>query len=705
MLAVLLKALKTPPVMMMLMRDGYADRADNAKGLYSGSSALGGDAPARGPQYCQEQLDSLVVHTNDLQGSGQTNEQLEELEKEFLYGTIISVPEGQQPTEAAASKLGDKSLTQDEFSFVIDEQPSLHPELAPAGMQSLIGEHPAVAEESLAIAGSYGLVTESASAALMSGSSVNMPPPCLEGVEMVGSVTGTSMLEPLSLFPSNRTKREYASDPEELILQPNEEEFLFQPAEDVSVASPFTFCPTSGLMWHTSNVPGVGRPRGGGDSSVDGATTDDEEEGGSGSSHPHPDDSGVSDPGDHAEAAAAVLTCELPVSTDTPALPVINLAPQFDDNARVGTYELPDPSETDEVEADPSRSAHHAVVERPSARSPRVRAEGEATGCWSATRQLPHTATSRGGDPSCDDGQGMSVRTEVAQVEPFLTLHMRDVKRELTDFRQFTERTIADQAETNSHHEVALEKTGMHDMETQMSDVKDHLHTLVLHTLFKDRGSDETTSKGAAKGAAKGGASGPSRVPVFGGTRTPLSVGAGSSAHGYMVRDANHRRSVRGGSGRGGGRLTYTSARARYAINPGEHDGYCLSILTVVSVYANVIPVRTVLLSPPTLASWVLPRKSHDTYTAWDAFVALPLMQVTQDDESSSNATTRAVGSVIEALAQLIECEQLQMVEHHPPSMFANPISVGDGLSSYGVLRLDAHGTPSGSSEVGIGWW
>ena len=95
---------------------------------------------------------------------------------------------------------------------------------------------------------------------------------------MAGSVTGTSMLEPLSPFPSNKTKREYASDPEELILQPNEEELLFQPAEDVSVASPFTFCSTSGLIWHASDVPGVGRPRGGGDSSVDGATAGDVEE-------------------------------------------------------------------------------------------------------------------------------------------------------------------------------------------------------------------------------------------------------------------------------------------------------------------------------------------------------------------------------------------------------------------------------------------
>ena len=264
-------------------------------------------------------------------------------------------------------------------------------------------------------------------------------------------------------------------------------------------------------------------------------------------------------------------------------------------------------------------------------------------------------------------------------------------------------------AADDAQHQMTAEMSNMRkatedaqrQVQTQMSDVQkavEDLHALILH-LPKDGASGEATSRGTAKGHTKVDTSNANRVPAFFGPRTPFSAGAESSAHGYVVRDANHRRSGRGGPGRGGGRLTYTSARARYAIDTGAHDWYCLSIVTVVSVYANVVPVRTVLLGSPTLASWVLPRRSHDTYTAWDAFVTLPLVQVVQGDESSTEASTQAIGLVIDALAQRFESEHFQIVDSHPLSMFASPVSVGDGMYSYGILRLDVRVTEGADLE------
>ena len=111
-------------------------------------------------------------------------------------------------------------------------------------------------------------------------------------------------------------------------------------------------------------------------------------------------------------------TCDVSIPTDTPTLPIQSLTQAFDGAApeHGGAHGLPDPRGVDEVDDGisielndavpdpypssylPSRSAHDATTEHPSARFPRVPAKGSATSYRSETPRSSSLGGARGGD-------------------------------------------------------------------------------------------------------------------------------------------------------------------------------------------------------------------------------------------------------------------------------------------------------------------
>jgi hypothetical protein len=287
----------------------------------------------------------------------------------------------------------------------------------------------------------------------------------------------------------------------------------------------------------------------------------------------------------------------------------------------------------------------------------------------------------------------MSVRSEMKESEAYVSAQIRRVEaaqresattvQALQDSLKITARQMSDDIRTCVAEAMSgVENRLSYSLTASVDSMERRLEALLQHGISKqpeDVGSapEDTSTPGAGRGRGR-------------------SSHTGTSPHGYQVRFASHSRNRPLDSAASGGnpRSSYTNAHARYSVSMGSREGCFVSVVLVAAVYANSIPVRTVILSQPTLSSWLLPRRAHDTYTAWEAFAALPLVPLQPEDPGVRVArpyalVQPAMDEIAEQLHRRLECRYLREVSVQVPSLFSAPIAVDEGQSC-GMVRVDA---------------